>query len=254
MDEAGYQRLEGLAVGGRPGRGDGSHRAAEEAVVHHDDFVRAVLADAAPLARQLERALVRLGARVREEDAVHRRVVDQHLRELDLRLAVEDVGAVDQLAGLLADRLHQSRIGVAEDVGRDPGDEVEVLLAVDVPHAGALAAHERDRQPPGGLHVELRFEGLDVIAHAYAPVLIAPVFASAIGPRQGARCALLASALFDLIEECAQPIELGLRGVRGLQRLPQQFPEVARRRDREGVTRAALARAGLGDERAVGAG
>ena len=43
-------------------------------------------------------------------------------------------------------------VGVAQEVDRDPGHQVEVLLAVLVVEQAALAAHEGDRQPPAGLH------------------------------------------------------------------------------------------------------
>ena len=47
-----------------------------------------------------------------------------------------------QPPGLLADRRDDARVAVADARHRDAGQEVEVLVAVGVPQARALAAHE----------------------------------------------------------------------------------------------------------------
>src|SRR5204862_7519284 len=60
------------------------------------------------------------------------------------RLVVVDVRDVQQLRRLLADRGDDARMGVPEVVDREAGEEIDVGLAVGVPEARALAAHERD--------------------------------------------------------------------------------------------------------------
>ena len=73
VDEAARQRAKRLAVARRAGRRDRRQRAAVERVGRRDDVGGAVLALAAPLARQLDRRLVSLGAAVAEVDAVEAR-------------------------------------------------------------------------------------------------------------------------------------------------------------------------------------
>src|SRR5262249_60333092 len=52
---------------------------------------------------------------------------------------------VQELAGLAADGVHHRRVAVAEAVHRDAGEEVEIPLAVDVPHRHPLAAGDGER-------------------------------------------------------------------------------------------------------------
>ena len=65
-----------------------------------------------------------------------------------------------QPARLLADRLHHGRMAVAELGDRDAGEEVEVLVALVVPQARALAAHELDGVPGVGGHERVALERL----------------------------------------------------------------------------------------------
>ena len=44
----------------------------------------------------------------------------------------------------VGDGIDQRRVGVAERVDGDPAEEVEVLACRVVPHAGALAPHQRE--------------------------------------------------------------------------------------------------------------
>ena len=110
---AGHERREALALRHLARRQrQRSHRPAVERAEERDDVVplRVVL-------RQLERRLVRLGARVAEERPVrprHRRNRRQLLRQPHLRLVVE-VGArhVQELLRLLDDGLHDLGVRVA---------------------------------------------------------------------------------------------------------------------------------------------
>src|SRR6185295_19091972 len=94
---------------------------------------------------QPQRALDRLGAarvHLQPVDAVGRRAAREPLEQLDPRLAGQraDRGARD----LLLDRLDPGRVRVAERADRDPADEVEELVAVDVGDLGALGVIEDD--------------------------------------------------------------------------------------------------------------
>jgi hypothetical protein len=110
-------------------------------------------------AGELDRALVGLRARVGEEHATaaaEERV--QPGRDLGLDVVVIEVRDVQQCRRLVGDRGRDLGMGVAERRDREPGEEVEVLLAVGVPEVGARAAHERDRQATVGLHDVLGVE------------------------------------------------------------------------------------------------
>jgi hypothetical protein len=105
----------------------------------------------AVLARQLDRALVGLGAAVREEGAHAAAQVIELLRQLDLALVDVQVGDVDQPLRLVDDGLDHGRMRVAEHVHRDAGDQVEVHAAVAVPDAYPLAALHDERAGEGAL-------------------------------------------------------------------------------------------------------
>jgi hypothetical protein len=55
-----------------------------------------------------------------------------------------EIGNVPHLLGLLGDRLHQVRMGVAERVDRHPRGEIEVALAIGGDQPRALTALERE--------------------------------------------------------------------------------------------------------------
>ncbi|GMV86770.1 MAG: hypothetical protein AMXMBFR80_26250 [Dehalococcoidia bacterium] len=49
---------------------------------------------------------------------------------------------MDERPGLLGEGVRHHGMGVAKRVHRDPGHEVQVLVAVDVPDTGALATFD----------------------------------------------------------------------------------------------------------------
>ena len=89
---------------------------------------------------------------LREEDPVGEGVVAEQLGELGLLRDVEEVGDVEQGRRLLAHRAHHLGVAVAERGHRDAAGEVEVLLAVGVPHPHPFAAHQGHRGALGGGH------------------------------------------------------------------------------------------------------
>ena len=68
----------------------------------------------------------------------------QALGQAHRGLGVEEVADVHQPPDLLAHGLDDARVAVAEVRHRDAAQEVEVLVALGVPQARALAAHELD--------------------------------------------------------------------------------------------------------------
>src|SRR3972149_3328978 len=99
-----------------------------------------------PFPGELDGRLVRLGARVREEDAIGEGVLAEELRQLRLLGDVEVVGDVDEGRRLLAQRPHDLRGAVAERRHRGAAGEVQVLLAVRVPDSRSLASHQGYRE------------------------------------------------------------------------------------------------------------
>jgi hypothetical protein len=155
--EARHERGERRLLRLLGGRGQRPHRAAVEPALHHHE-----LAAAPPLAGELQRTLDRLGAGVAQEDAPAERQGGQPLGEPHPRLGVEEVPHVHQPAGLLPHSLDHLRVAVAELGHRDPGEEVEVLVALVVPQPRALAAHELDRVARVRGHERLALECLQL--------------------------------------------------------------------------------------------
>ena len=120
--EAGGHGLERLALGGRPAGRERRQRAAVKGALDAHDAVLGRPAARAPrAARELDRGLDRLGARVAEERAVLARERAQALGERDRGLAVEEVRDVAEHGGLRGERLHGGGMAVSERADREPG-------------------------------------------------------------------------------------------------------------------------------------
>ena len=150
LPEPARQRLERLLLLGLAGRRERGERAAVERAVRADHVVplgTTVLLAVTP--RELDRALVRLGAGVGEEHAsvaAEQRV--EALGDARLHVVVIEVRDVQQRARLLGDRVGDFGVRVAERRDREPAEEVEVPVALAVPQVRALAPHERDGRRP----------------------------------------------------------------------------------------------------------
>ena len=144
--ETRHERLEALLhLGIARGRQRGD-RATVERVVVHDDLGMRDAAIVAVLARDLQRRLVGLEARIAEEHLVHARQRGQLVGQRLLQPDLVDVRRMDQLRRLVGDRGHQARMVVAERVDGDAGETVEILAAGFVPQPDALSACEVDGQ------------------------------------------------------------------------------------------------------------
>ena len=99
------------------------------------------------LAHQLDDAFHRLGAGIGEEHVVGEAHVAEPLGQpLAFGDAVE-VGDVDQLPGLLGDRLDHMRMAMAERVNGDAGGEIEIAVAIGCGQPAALAPLESKVDP-----------------------------------------------------------------------------------------------------------
>ena len=137
--------IEILAVLGLAGEGERAHGASVERVVQRDhDALLRPAGGVTGSAHQLQRAFDGLGAAVGEERAVQSGLGAELLGQQSLVLVVVQVGNVDDLRRLLADDLHDARMGVAQRVDAQPGEEVEVALALDVINVHAFAAGDGD--------------------------------------------------------------------------------------------------------------
>src|SRR5690606_1590724 len=148
--DARHQRRErGLHRGPIRGRECAEQTTVEAVAKSHDLVLRLTAARARPAARELERRLRRLRARVAEEDAVGKARIDEHLRERRCGLGAVQVREMDQPGGKgpLQRGTHR-RITIAEGVDADPCNEVEVRTTGVVVDTNAFATHEDGGRRP----------------------------------------------------------------------------------------------------------
>ena len=141
------------------------HRAAMKGIDERDDLVTplAVLVERI-FARQLDRALVRLRARIGKKHlAVQMRFLHQLFRSPYHRLGREQVGNMHQLVRLCGDRVNDDLVIVAHAVDADARGQVDILPALDIPYRRALASVERDRETAVGVHHIFVFFGLEFL-------------------------------------------------------------------------------------------
>ena len=125
---------------------------ATEAAIHRDHLVGAVAMPGAPLARELDRALVRLGAGVGEGHLGQTAATREQIRQADLLVVVEGGAAVDQTVRPGWSARPGSRAANGRGVHRPALDEVEVGAAVTVGEPRTLAAGKDDRRAGGDVH------------------------------------------------------------------------------------------------------
>jgi hypothetical protein len=100
---------------------------------------------------ELDRRLVRLGARIAKERLVRAGVLAQPIRQLSLLRRVIQVANVMDPTHLIAYGLGQFRIVMTEGAGGDAGHEVEVHLARIVGEGATGSGNEGDGIPTVGL-------------------------------------------------------------------------------------------------------
>jgi hypothetical protein len=146
MREARQERLEAVLDFLLPGRGERGHGPAVKGIRRGDDFVAALIGvrGMAELPRHLDQRFVRFGTAVAEKNFSGPGQLDDPLRELSLPLVVIKIGTMDKAIGLLVQCFFDRGMRVAEAADGDARPEVEVLVALVVPHVGALAFNERE--------------------------------------------------------------------------------------------------------------
>ena len=117
-----------------------------ECLFQRNDFVGVdVLHPLHVAAGQLDLRFVGLRAGVAEERLSKVAQGQQFLSQFKLFFLIKKVAHMDELAGLLLDDLGDFLVAVAEAGYRDPGQQVDVFLAVEVGDSGAFAAGDADR-------------------------------------------------------------------------------------------------------------
>ena len=146
------QRFERLAIMRVRRNRQGPERAPVEGSRQRDKPGPLPVAPGVPVAaRELQARLHRFGAAVAEKRALEPRQPRELLRQFGLIRMEEQIRRVDQGRGLLRQHLGQTGIRMAQAGHPHARREVEVVVALGVPHTGALPAHEHDRRALVGL-------------------------------------------------------------------------------------------------------
>ena len=146
--EAVDRRPEAFEIFRRAGRGQRAQRAAVERAFEGDEAIAFGMAFRGVVAaRDLDRAFHRFGAGIGEEHKVGKALLAQPCREPLAVRALEQVGHVPQLGGLLLQCGDQMRMRVAQRIDRDAGGEIEIALAIGRDQPCAFAALETEIDP-----------------------------------------------------------------------------------------------------------
>ena len=140
--DAGHERAEALPLGRLAGRRERPERPPVEAALERHDP-----RPAGRLAGDLQRRLVRLGARVAEERLPALEPLREEGGEAEHRLRPVQVGGMPEPVELLVGGGERRRRAMPEPDDGDPGHEVEVLAPRVVPDAAALPADDGDVGP-----------------------------------------------------------------------------------------------------------
>src|SRR5262249_41106541 len=132
--------------------GHRGERAPVKSTVHGDDLRSAGAMASAPLARQLDRALVRLRAAIAEKHLVEPRRLGEQGREAPHGPVVIRGTAVDQPLALRHERVQHDARAMAETVDGPALDEVEIALAILIPEPRPGPFDHHGRRPVGDLH------------------------------------------------------------------------------------------------------
>src|ERR1019366_4524323 len=167
LDEthAGHERSERGSIFRLPGGGQRAKGASMKRVLHGKNApLRLVAVPIVHLrkgAGELERSLPGLGAAVAKESAAKPGDLRQQPREFRLILVEEQIGNMNQPAGLPLDRRLDGRVVVAERIDSDTTQEIQIPLATRIPEIHAAPANKKDGLALVGGKQELRFHAGD---------------------------------------------------------------------------------------------
>src|SRR5207245_11492083 len=119
-----------------------AERASVKALLQRDETAAAGIRQS----REFQRRLNRLRAAVAEECAQHPRRAHETLAENALSGMKIEVRDMEKPARFIAQRLHQARMLMPEDVDGDPAEKVPILFAVGVDEASTLSAARMKRR------------------------------------------------------------------------------------------------------------
>ena len=145
--EARHQWLEILAVFFLPGSGERSNGPPMKGVVERHHFKFRLADPAAVSAGQLKGCFHRLGSAVAKKSAIHASGLRQLRGQRPLVGMVVEVRAVDDLAGLLPQRLENSRMRVTQGIDSQARYKIQVFFSVNVPQPATLAPVDHHCRP-----------------------------------------------------------------------------------------------------------
>src|SRR5579859_3442784 len=143
-NETRRHRLECLVILWLSGCSEGRESATVKRILGGDDLIGAIPVESPVFAGQLQRALVCLGAAIREKYAIGARVFNENFGELELRSRVVEVRRVNQGLSLASDRLDHGRMAVTEDVYRESGNHIQIAVPSLVKDTRALSPYQND--------------------------------------------------------------------------------------------------------------
>lgn len=138
------QRGEIPGIGRLTARRDGEQRPPVESVLKGDDATFLAAKAIVGMLRASRRCLIGLGAGITEEDPVGEGSIDKHFGQTQDRLIGVAVAGMPELAGLVGQGLHQTRMGMPQRVHGDAAGKIDILFA--------LLIHSRDPAPRTGIN------------------------------------------------------------------------------------------------------
>src|SRR5450830_254609 len=150
LAEARQLRLEPIVKSIRGGHG--AETTAVTGVAHRDDPRRATAMQLPPLARQFDRSVAGFGAAVEKMHLIAAGAFTQPLGQIQLPLVVKSTSGVDQPVGLVGQSPSQNTGAVTETVAPAALAEIQISLALRIPHRRALATHEHRSETRDSRH------------------------------------------------------------------------------------------------------
>jgi hypothetical protein len=141
------QRRKRRAIMLVPGHRQRTNRSAVERMLKRDDLGPLAARRPPESARKLQARLHRLRAAVAEKRPRHPRQIGQPRGQLSLKRVMEQIRRVHQRGGLFGNGPREHRMRVPERRDADPGDQIEVTIAVPCEQRAPATGCEYHRRP-----------------------------------------------------------------------------------------------------------